>query len=261
MKDFKHWGIKSKKYQDLNYQSLWYNLQTIRFGFGSTLPLPPDKAEFYDISLGTKCNVGCEFCYAKASKDGKNFSNVCEKIKDFFKNTKLGDRPYQIAIGVIKNKSNYSNIFIVVFNKKLSFKSTKMTNKSIPITEEQRLKLIDISTKRCGKAVLVYDMFGNFVERFESVSKAAKKYKVIKRDIIDACKYRKATCKDHIFRYENSLDPGEDYWLNRYIRNKTKSPFYFELLSPAGKIVNLKYVSEVEEFLGCCKKIKSYVIC
>ena len=99
MKDFRYWGIKSKDYPDLNYKSIWFNLQTIRFGTSPSDPLPPEKAEFYDISLGNKCNVGCDFCYANASKNGKNYLDVCGKALNFFGNMKPEDRPYQIACG------------------------------------------------------------------------------------------------------------------------------------------------------------------
>ena len=109
MRDFRHWGLKSKDYPDLNYRSIWFNLQTIRFGTSPSDPLPPEKAEFYDISLGNKCNVGCDFCYANASKNGKNYLDVCGKALKFFGNMKPEDRPYQIAIGVIKIKSNFKN--------------------------------------------------------------------------------------------------------------------------------------------------------
>ena len=64
MKDFRHWGLKKKEYSDIDYRSVWYNLQTIRLGSGPSKPLPPEKSEFYDISLGTKCNMagsGCHF--------------------------------------------------------------------------------------------------------------------------------------------------------------------------------------------------------
>lgn len=99
MKDFRHWGLKKKEYSDLNYRSIWYNLQTIRLGSGPSKPLPPEKSEFYDISLGTKCNVGCEFCYAKASKSGTLYSDVCKKAKMFFGDMNEEDKPYQIAVG------------------------------------------------------------------------------------------------------------------------------------------------------------------
>ncbi len=102
MKDFKYWGIKKREYPELNYRSIWYNLQTIRLGFGQSQPLPPEKSEFYDISLGNRCNMagsGCHFCYANASKSGHDFSNVCRKATSFFDSMEPEDKPFQVAIG------------------------------------------------------------------------------------------------------------------------------------------------------------------
>lgn len=102
MKDFRYWGVKSKVYPELGYRTLWYNLNTIRFGATQSKPLPPEKSEFYDISLGTKCNMsgsGCEFCYASASKSGINYSDVCKKAQKFFGSMEKNDRPLQISVG------------------------------------------------------------------------------------------------------------------------------------------------------------------
>lgn len=96
MKDFRSWGIKTREYKESGYKSVWYNLNTIRLGSGK---LPPERSEFYDISLGNKCNVGCDFCYAKASKSGQNFSDVCSKVIKFFGAIRPSERPYQIAVG------------------------------------------------------------------------------------------------------------------------------------------------------------------
>ena len=99
MKDFRYWGVKSKVYPELGYRTLWYNLNTIRFGASQSQPLPPEKSEFYDISLGTKCNVCCDFCYAGATKSGENYKDVCKKVTKFFGSMDKNDKPYQVAIG------------------------------------------------------------------------------------------------------------------------------------------------------------------
>lgn len=103
MKDFRHWGIKIRKYPEFNYKAVWFNLKTIRLGSGEVKQLPPDKSEFYDIALGTKCNLGeaCKFCYAGASRKGRNFSNICEKAKMFFGSMDENSKPTQTAIGVL----------------------------------------------------------------------------------------------------------------------------------------------------------------
>lgn len=102
MKDFKYWGIKYKEYPELNYKSIWYNLNTIRLGSEPSKPLGPLQSEFYDISLGTKCNMngsGCWFCYTGASQSGRNYSNICKKAIDFFGSLPSEDLPFQVACG------------------------------------------------------------------------------------------------------------------------------------------------------------------
>lgn len=99
MKDFTSWGIKNRRYPEYNYNAIWYNLKTIRLGAGVAQELPPDCSEFYDISLGTKCNLQCPFCYTNALKEGKFYDNVCDKAIRFFGSMNENQKPFQVAIG------------------------------------------------------------------------------------------------------------------------------------------------------------------
>ena len=108
MRDFNHFGIKRRVFPENNYNALWYNLKTTRFGTGTATELEPDKAEFYDVSIGTKCNACCPFCYVSASDNGECYEDICqtwEKWMSTFSETTnfLGiietDKPFQIAIG------------------------------------------------------------------------------------------------------------------------------------------------------------------
>lgn len=109
MKDFKHFGVKRRFFPEKNYNAFWFNLKTTRFGEGVAKELEPDKAEFYDVSIGTKCNAGCDFCYVSAAENGECYTNVCDTWKKWmsrYNETKdettgiiTTDKPYQIAIG------------------------------------------------------------------------------------------------------------------------------------------------------------------
>lgn len=99
MKDFSHFGIKKRSYPDHNYNAIWNNLKTLRLGSGVAKELPPNHAEFYDVSLGTKCNLECPFCYTDAKKSGRFYENIVEKAKFFFGNMTENQKPFQIAIG------------------------------------------------------------------------------------------------------------------------------------------------------------------
>lgn len=99
MKDFSSWGIKTRKFPEYNYNGVWHNLLTWRTGSGQALELPPEKSEFYDVGLGTKCNATCPFCYVSATKDGIFYEDICETWNKWMDITPLNDRPFQIAIG------------------------------------------------------------------------------------------------------------------------------------------------------------------
>ena len=99
MKDFKHWGIKTRKYPDYNYNAIWCNLKTLRLGTGVVKELEPNHAEFYDVSLGTKCNLECPFCYTDAKHSGRYYSDIVSKAKYFFGEMNENQKPFQIAIG------------------------------------------------------------------------------------------------------------------------------------------------------------------
>ena len=55
--------VKVRKFPDKNYHAIWNNLKTVRLGRGIAKELEPDRAEFYDVSLGNICRTGkCDFC-------------------------------------------------------------------------------------------------------------------------------------------------------------------------------------------------------
>ena len=109
MRDFRHFGVKRRFFPEKNYNAFWLNLKTTRFGTGVAEELEPDKAEFYDVSLGTKCNAGCDFCYVSAAENGESYADVCDTWVKWMsrynesKDEKTGitttDKPFQIAIG------------------------------------------------------------------------------------------------------------------------------------------------------------------
>lgn len=99
MKDFTHFGIKQRNFPEYNYYAIWQNLKTVRLGQGVAQELPPTCAEFYDVSLGTKCNLECPFCYTNALHTGEFYKDVCEKARRFFGMMSNNQKPFQIAIG------------------------------------------------------------------------------------------------------------------------------------------------------------------
>lgn len=106
MKNFRSWGVRVRNIPDCKYKSMWINLKTARLD-SQPLPLPPDKSEFYDIAINTKCNLACPFCYTEASSNGVNYEGVVDtwnKWMEIYKEEKsdfitITDKPFQVAIG------------------------------------------------------------------------------------------------------------------------------------------------------------------
>lgn len=108
MKDFKHFGIKKRVFPEHNYNAIWSNLKTVRLGKGVAKELPPEYSEFYDVSLGNKCQTGkCPFCYVSSDPNGRYYEGICdtwrkwmatydEKVEHGITYT---NKPFQIAIG------------------------------------------------------------------------------------------------------------------------------------------------------------------
>ena len=100
MGKFKSWGVKSRTFPDKNYHALWVgeSLQTHRL-CKDPKQLSPGTQEFYDVSLGTMCNLECPFCYVSAKKQGRFYTNIVEKAEKSLGDMDEHTRPFQIAIG------------------------------------------------------------------------------------------------------------------------------------------------------------------
>lgn len=109
MKDFKHFGTKIRRIAECDYIAIWKNLVTIRLGEKDFKELPPDRAEFYDVSLGNCCRTGrCDFCYVASDPNGRYYDDVCTTWINFihtFPKDRIHnglvytEKCYQIAIG------------------------------------------------------------------------------------------------------------------------------------------------------------------
>lgn len=76
-----NFGIRIRRDKERNYYSVWHNLKTIRLDVGESKDLKPERKEFYDVGLGTKCNAMCPWCYVSAKGDGEFWENPSETWK------------------------------------------------------------------------------------------------------------------------------------------------------------------------------------
>lgn len=104
---FKSWGVKRRYIPECNYNAIWSNLKTIRLGEGQAKELPPEYSEFYDVSITTRCNLECPWCYVSATSKGEDYEDICETWIKWMKTYKefnqdgiiFTEKPFQIALG------------------------------------------------------------------------------------------------------------------------------------------------------------------
>ncbi len=90
--------LRTREEPESNYKATFFQGKTLRFSNGKDI-IELKYPEFYDVSLGTKCNGACPTCYASASTTGVCYDNIPQKIHDFFGPMTQNQRPFQVAIG------------------------------------------------------------------------------------------------------------------------------------------------------------------
>lgn len=95
-------GFKVREFKEKNYRALFNKRtgQTLRIALDPKKPIGSlQYPELLDVSFGTKCFANCSFCYTSAIKNGVNYSNLVQKISDWFGVLDENQRPFQVAIG------------------------------------------------------------------------------------------------------------------------------------------------------------------
>ena len=167
MKNFSNFGIKIRRFPEHNYHAVWSNLKTLRLGDGQAKELPADKSEFYDVSLGTRCNLGCDFCYTSALKNGLDYTDVCKKAKWLFENMSDNDKPFQIAIGSQGEPTlhpEFLNFLETIYN--LNIVPNYTTNGiTIASDTEYSEKLLEYTSKYVGGVAVSANIWGENINK------------------------------------------------------------------------------------------------
>lgn len=167
MKNFSHFGIKVRKFPEYNYHAVWNNLKTIRFGEGDVKKLPPDYSEFYDVSLGTKCNLNCPFCYVGASYSGRFYKNIVEKITRFFESMTDNQKPFQIAIGSESEPTihpDFIEFIRTVYNYGVV---PNYTTNGITLSNDDEYSklLLEVTEKYCGGVAVSANRWNSVIDK------------------------------------------------------------------------------------------------
>lgn len=93
-------NLRTRREPEANYSSVFLDGKTLRMPIDSKKPITELKyPEFLDVSFGTFCEGKCQDCYASANPKGEHYSNVVQKVKDYFGKMTENERPFQVAIG------------------------------------------------------------------------------------------------------------------------------------------------------------------
>lgn len=93
--------IKTRKFLEHNYFSVWNNGKTIRFQIEDDKPITElDFPEFYDVKITGKCSGKCPWCYMDSKEDAEHYPDIVDRANKFFGITmSQNERPFQVAIG------------------------------------------------------------------------------------------------------------------------------------------------------------------
>ena len=92
--------MKTRIFPESNYRAFYINGKTIRLPIDSKCRMTElEYPEFYDVKITNKCFGKCPYCYQSSAARRKHFTNVPEKIMQFFGTMSENERPFQVAIG------------------------------------------------------------------------------------------------------------------------------------------------------------------
>lgn len=98
VKDF----VKIREFPENNYRGIFIKEsgKTIRQTYDSSKPITPlEFPEFLDISITSFCAGKCPQCYTNALNSGHHFTNVPQKINDWFGGMSENEKIFQTALG------------------------------------------------------------------------------------------------------------------------------------------------------------------
>jgi MoaA/NifB/PqqE/SkfB family radical SAM enzyme len=91
---------KTRIFKEHNYKAIYRNYKTYRYYLNDKEPITELLyPEFYDVKITNKCDGKCQYCYMDSKSDSYHFSNILEKIDNFFGKMNNNQRPFQVAIG------------------------------------------------------------------------------------------------------------------------------------------------------------------
>jgi organic radical activating enzyme len=148
--------IKTREFKESNYRAIWFNSKTIRIALDPTKPITELKfPEFYDIKLTGHCKGNCPWCYMDSKETDEHYTDVVQKIKDYFEPMSENERCFQVAIGGGEPTSHPDFIEVLMTFKELGIEPNYTTNGMFinpdnEMPDENEQAILDATKKYCG---------------------------------------------------------------------------------------------------------------
>jgi len=135
--------MKTRIFPNSNYKALYINGKTLRLPIDAKQPVTElEYPEFFDVKITNKCYGACPYCYQSSTAKPDHFTNVAEKVRQFFGSMTENERPFQVAIGGGEPTLHPEFREICAAFKKLGIdpnyttNGTNLTDEILDITEE-----------------------------------------------------------------------------------------------------------------------------
>lgn len=140
--------IRKRVETEANYSAVFLNGKTLRIPLDSKKPITElEYPEFYDISLGNRCVTGrCPWCYAKGNPNGKHYTNIVQKINNYFGKMDDNQLPFQVCLGGQQDPLEHPDIWEVCREFQKFGIVPNITSNGVLVTDE----VCELVNKYCG---------------------------------------------------------------------------------------------------------------
>ncbi|MCP4703554.1 MAG: radical SAM protein, partial [candidate division Zixibacteria bacterium] len=138
--------IKTREFPESNYRGIWYRGKTLRIALDPKKPITElEYPEFYDVKITGKCEGECPWCYMDSKKEDKHFTNIVEKVNNYFGPMSINERPFQVACGGGNPNEHPDFIEVLEAFKDLGIEPNYTTN-GMGLTDD----ILNATKKYCG---------------------------------------------------------------------------------------------------------------
>lgn len=176
-------NIKTRKFPESNYSSVWMDGTTLRFAIDPSKPMTElEYPEFYDVKITNNCLGRCPYCYMDSKKD-EPYDDIVGKIDRYFGSMTENQRPFQIAYGGGEPTTHPDFVALLRKTKELGICPNYTTN-GMFVDERNADEIVEATLKYCGGVALschphLDETWKKAVERFSKTRMKANLHLIV----------------------------------------------------------------------------------